>query len=1106
MNLHNISTIARFESKLLRRSWLFRIFACLAVIIISFATLVELTYTLYTYSEKWPKIALTSLMPFYSTYYYNIVQSVIVIFLAGNFLNRSKKLDTAEVIYVRPMSNADFIIGKTWGIIKTFLSLNLISLAITAFFNIVLNQSPFSVFPYLFYFFTISLPSLLFVLGLSFTVMCLLKNQAVTFIIMLGIVGVVFFYLPDYFFGVFDFFGINIPTIFSDITGHSNLQIFLVQRSIFLLLGIGLICFTIALLKRLPHRPWKVVLVCSFGALFLLTGVAAGIYYVVHYHDKLNARSEYATTFNKYAATNNVSILTHNLTITPTGSTLEGESILQIHNKLSKSLDTIILYLNPSLKIISVTSNDTEIPYTRENQTIIIHQSIQSQDTMPLNISYNGHINEAICYTDVLKKDYLNTQLYGSIYRLGKRYAWLEETFTLLTPECLWYPSAVAPAHPASPYHLKKNFVEYILTVNYDGDKTVLSQGKSKRVDDQIIFTNQSPLPGISLTIAEYERKSLTIDSTEYEILHFKGNDYFSEHFTDLSDTLVGLIRDFKNDIEIAKGRNYPFHKFVIAETPVQFASYTRNWKGHTEYVMPEIVFVPEQNVTQNHDFTTTKTRYDDWKRHDSNAPDSLGMTMRILQDFLRSIFINENMYYNRKSSINSTNITPMFFSHTGFVHSEEYPMLDVVMNIMQNSTSTPPPQRGRARFINDQQRANTYLSDHSFQSAISDAKLKPEIFYELLKLKSNALKNYINTQISLKEFNSFLTHFFQQNSFTDVPFETFRRSFENTYGIDLNPFLHQWYTEDHSPSIYIKDVDANKVVMDEMTKFQIKFKVYNPSDVDAIISAQPNQGGGRDRRKGGEKSTAAPEQFSYFIPKGEASEIKIIVDNRPASIIINTNISHNLPTAFSFNFSKIEHTVTDTIEGIFPIDTNDFKPNPDEIIIDNSDKGFKIIESNTRTKLKDFVKKEKESENDRYKNFNPWWAPSKWTLIAADYYYGETIHSALYKTKGSGNNSIIWSADIPKSGHYELFIWNPKTESSNRHYYSRSSDRNQTYTVEYDGETENMTIDLEQEAGGWVSLESFYLPAGVTTVTLTDKVSGSYVIADAIKFSLIDK
>ena len=36
MNIHNISTISRYETKLLRRSWLFRIFAILSLLVIVF--------------------------------------------------------------------------------------------------------------------------------------------------------------------------------------------------------------------------------------------------------------------------------------------------------------------------------------------------------------------------------------------------------------------------------------------------------------------------------------------------------------------------------------------------------------------------------------------------------------------------------------------------------------------------------------------------------------------------------------------------------------------------------------------------------------------------------------------------------------------------------------------------------------------------------------------------------------------------------------------------------------------------------------------------------------------------------------------------------------
>lgn len=1113
MNLHNINTIARYEVKLLKRSWLFRIFAILALFGISITILGYQTALVNKFEDQWPKIAVTSLMPFCSVYFYNIAQSIIVIFLAGSFLKRDKKLDTAEVIYVRPMSNADYIIGKTWGIVKVFLSLNIISLAITAFFNVAINHSPFSLFPYLFYLLTISFPSLLFVLGLSFTVMCLLKNQAVTFIVMLGIIGTIFFYLSDSLYGVFDFFGVNIPSIFSDVTGHADLKLFLLQRLIYLFAGIGLISFTIALVKRLPHKPWKIIIVHTLGGCLVLAAFTAGTLYVLHYHHQLNLRNNYIETFSKYASENHVNISVHDLTIIPQGKKMDGKSVLKIVNNHPAPLDKIILYLNPSLQVSGIIeSNGNSLSFTRENQVILIHKTLGSNEELALTLNYNGGINETICYTDVLEKDYLDTKIPEKFYRFGKRYAWLEDKFTLLTPECLWYPVSVAPVNPSAPYNLKKNFTDYTLTVANTGDKTVLSQGNSRKEGDKTIFTNNHALPGISLTIADYDKKSQQVDSVTYEILYFKGHDYFSQYFTKLNDTLPAVIQEIKNDIEIAKGRDYPFTKFVMAETPVQYTSYIRNWKGYTENVMPEIIFIPERGATLTTDFAAEKYRSQQWRRHDQGAPDETEMTIMNFRRFITSTFTDENIQYGWNSSkyVNPFNIAPLFFAYTSFMFSDEYPVLDVVINTIQNTTNS----RGRFRMwggiINDQQRANLYLEDHSFQTALSDKDLKPEIFYELLKLKSNAFKNYVYTQIPPEYFTEFLKEFFEKYKFKDIPFEIFKNEFEERYGIDLNPFLKNWYTEDHSPTVFIKDVDANQVVIDEVTKYQIKFKVNNPSDVDAIITAEVQQGGdfrGGGRRGGGNSGSSENTSETYIIPNHQAREIKLIVDERPAGVNINTNISHNLPTAHMFSFSKIDNTISDTIAGTFPIDPALFKSNPKEIIVDNEDGNFKTLESNTRHKLKDLFQK---PDEEKYKNFMPWRMPSKWTAIAADYCYGETINSAVYKKKGSGNNSVEWEAELPKDGYYEVAIWNPKMSGMmafrDRRRGREKIERNQTYLIQYEQEKESVTLDLEQEDAGWISLGNYYIPKGTAKIVLTDKVSGDYVIADAVKFTLADE
>lgn len=1106
MNLHNIHTIAGYEVKLLKRSWLFRIFTFLALTVIPCSILSYMTPVLNPYSYQWAEHAVASQIPFFSTALYSIAQSVIIIFLAGSFLKRDKKLDTAEVIYVRPMSNADYIVGKTWGIIRVFFFLNIILLLITAFLHILIAKAPFAVFPYVFYLLTVSLPSFLFVLGLSFMVMCILKNQAVTFIIMLGIMALEFFYIKDACHGVFDFFGTHIPALLSDVTGHGNISMFLLQRFAFLMAGTGFICFTIALVKRLPHRPWKIIVVHSLGATCIGIALVSGGVYTLHFKQKMDLRREYISTYNRYADAQRVYITDHTLTVKPEDKQLKGESRIVLVNRLESPIKQPVLYLNPSLGITAIECKGTPVSFRREQQVIVINKPLQSKEQTELTIRYQGEIDESICYTDILEKDYLDNTDQQHVFPIGKKYVWLEKEFTLLTPECLWYPVSVPPVNPAAPYNLQKNFTHYRLTVDYDGPQTIVSQGTAKREGNKTTFINDYALPCISLTLADYECKSLTVDSIKYEIYCFKGHDYFSAYFTTLQDTLPGIIRELKNNIEVEQGRDYPFRKFTMAETPAQHHVYIRNWKGHTEYILPEIAFIPERGIILDQDLRAEKERRENWIRQEQEIPGPVEMASSIFQHFIRNTFFEENVQYNwnwENRSVNKFVAHALFYHHTSFIHTDKYPILDIALNTMQ-SLNNEQDNTFWGSLIDDKQRANLYLETHSFKDAVADLELKSEIFYELLRLKSKALKNYTNTLISQKEFSAFLKNFYQQNLFQTIPFEKFQSELLKKYGIDLTDFLYRWYEEDHSPTVLIKDVDANQTIIEDIVKYQVQFKIYNPADVDALVTASIQQGG--DFRRGGrggsrnERSNTIVE--NYFLQAGTAKEVKIIVDERPANVSINTNISHNLPALHRFNFSKIEQETRDTSSGIFAINPSVFHPDSKEIIIDNEDPGCRTIASNNKHKLKDLFKKE---DREKYKNFWPWWIPSKWTAIATDYCYGDVVQSAFHKSQGRGNNSVIWSAEIPRSGYYEISVWNPKMNKMGRRRRFDNEDRNQTYTVHYGKEEESITLNLQKEDAGWISLGNFHLPQGTTTITLTDKVSGSYVIADAVKFTSND-
>ena len=191
-SLNNIRTVARYEAKTLRRSWFFRLFSIGALLIF---TVMNVGMFSPVGTEDWAVVSISSSLPLINLYLLNIAQAIVVIFLAADFLKRDKKVDTNEVLYTRSMSNFEYVIGKSWGILRLFLSLNLLILAICLVINIISRSMSVNISSYIYYLLIISIPTIIFSLGLAFTLMSLIKNQAVTFLILLGYAAVDVFYL-----------------------------------------------------------------------------------------------------------------------------------------------------------------------------------------------------------------------------------------------------------------------------------------------------------------------------------------------------------------------------------------------------------------------------------------------------------------------------------------------------------------------------------------------------------------------------------------------------------------------------------------------------------------------------------------------------------------------------------------------------------------------------------------------------------------------------------------------------------------------------------------------------------------------------------------------
>ena len=147
MNMRNVNIVARYESKLLRRDIVFLGFVVIALVGISLWQMIKQGRV----NVFWYKVALPSSFPFFSMYYYNLVQVLIALFVCMEVVYRERKKDAMEVFLCRPFRNSEYCIGRFLGIFRMFLFVNICVLLVCMYINLWVVGAPFNVWIYVFF-------------------------------------------------------------------------------------------------------------------------------------------------------------------------------------------------------------------------------------------------------------------------------------------------------------------------------------------------------------------------------------------------------------------------------------------------------------------------------------------------------------------------------------------------------------------------------------------------------------------------------------------------------------------------------------------------------------------------------------------------------------------------------------------------------------------------------------------------------------------------------------------------------------------------------------------------------------------------------------------
>lgn len=1085
-------TIAKYERKILLRSWFFRIFSVLTLFMVFIFNMSEVSEV---GNRTWIYRAVPSNMPYLTIYLLNIGQAIIAVFLSSEFIKRDRKQDTTEVFYVRSMSNASYVLGKAWSILSIFLLVNIVALLLSLIFNALAKDTHIDWAAYLYYPLLISIPTLVFIIGLSSLMMSIIRSQALTFVLLIGYILSSLIYLKSSFNYLFDYMAFHLPMFHSQITGFGNWETIWMLRGMYICFGLGFIFISILLLKRLPQSRLQNMMSAILAVVFIGSGIYLGNQHLNRYNKSVDVPEQMIALNNEYLAHAQMDINDHEIFITQGADEISVESkIIGLSKTDSKEF---VFHLNPGLKVTAIKVNNQPIEFERKLQLLLVKFDTVIPSGTPLNLQvfYAGTIDENAMFIDIDEKvkfkrpdDYL--------FDIGRKYAFIHPDFLLLTPESQWYLQAGVGYSTLSATWFRKDFIRYKLTVKTLAGMIPVSSGQSiKKEEDTYVFELDFALPQLSLSIGNYKKKSLELDSLKLSVYHIEGHDYFNDAFPDIRDTIPSIILERLHDYEREIDLKYPFNEFSIVEVPGQFKSYDRSWTSIHQNNQAGFVYFPEKALfSRRNDFKGSVKRQKNWNNNRNKTPEELQLTVfyQFLDGFYR--FKNVSTNSNIQGTVIDESINPyyqfvQFYEMSNNLDSEHWAVLNRVFeSYLRGSQDEGPDWARRSSGSTQNELANMVLQEKTF-AEILNLRENQELIDNVIELKGETLFSMIQAKANTDHFRVFIGELLEETRFQNLPFEVFNERLRKEFGVDLSDHMDKWFNEIQLSRYRISTPIAEKVLAGTKEMIRVSFKVTNDGASEGVIKTILTPGENNEKL--------------LYLDAGQTKQAYYLTAKEPTGIHFNTLSSGNLPNQIEYNFEHIGKNATkNAIEGESIIEDDLVFVNSGEIIVDNENSDFEFTHFEEVSRLRKWIRP-KEEEDFKYKGTRVWRPPLNWTATTNDEFYGAFIRSAFYIKAGDGSKLAKWNIPISEPGRYEVYYHIYKDDNFR---WNQDLKGSYQFSIPHLNGTDRPTIELNNNSpAGWTALGDYSFSSDTITITLSNESKLRAIFADAIKLVKMD-
>ncbi len=1121
--LSNIFGVARYERIMLMRTTRFRALGVIGILIpLFFGVVLAIAESQGELDDRASALGLSAFIPFY---FFTYIQTVLIAFVAGNFRAADERAGVEEVIAARPLSTAELVTGKYLGVVQALTILSGCVLGLTLAIQaakISITGEPFLLTPYLAYFLLMTMPALIFMSALTFSLGATLRNTTAVALVSVAYIIAVLFFLGTRYGGIFDFGAFFAPLYFSDMLGLGDITRVLEIRVFYMALATALLGLAIARYPRLPQPG----MASKVGHVLALGGVvtAVALYGNMARHDVAveQFRTDLFATQISYGDAPVATVLNYQLEveIMKDGVPLAARAELQLANLNEVALSTLIFTLNPGLMVSSVAdANGADLPFEVDGSVVRVTPAtaLAPHAEASITIAYAGYID--LEGFDLLRSAARIETWQGPVHK-GDLTAWIRDRSAFLPPRSRWYPVpgvdyGNADGRPVS-------FFTGRISADIPAGVEIITQGiptapiAGEQGRGISVWDITWPVPQLSLNMGEYETFAADIGDTEVVLYVHPHHVAQLALFEDATEEVVGLIEQLLTAMEQETGLPYPYDRLAVVEVPFLVQWYYEGWEESGGLTQPGVLMIEEDTlVSQLKRMTQRVTRTMNSERGQSQDP------ARIKRDQLASAIFSVFLSPEGNSSGLFRSPLVQLWSFNRSFEGENASLLARGMpvymqqDLSQEIRSTLFQRRGRGGGGMFMMRGGGGGFDHSgagvtirvestnregprelgegaswdemleamqTQSlAELDPEADPDLYRSVLDAKGLTMFRMIEAVVGSDEFINTLEAFGASSQYESISFEEFEKAVvpegadeDELSRANLDRLIHDWVYGTYVPGYTLTRTEAKKV---ENERGEVVYQV-----MVRIRNGEPGRGFVQVQLMGrGDEITKNVE-----IEGGQEVEVSMIIGVRPGMVTVDPFLAKNRrPLRSPLRIpEEVEAGPPEEYVRVVTEEEAAFT----EIIVDNEDEGSSMPVRRV----------------ERY--FRPGLEGGNWGVRDNTYSFGRYETNYRTKSGGDGAQPALWTATLPYAGEYDIayYFLPRRINGRTRNGFWGAAD---TYliTIIHGGERTEMAISTDQLEPGWNALGRFaFGELEEAVVELSDLASGR-IYADAVRWRYVD-